>query len=61
MAPLLRVVLRTNEYRLTGKVDQVEVFICDQWFRRDINSDRDVDMAIRLAKDSGLKVEDYRK
>lgn len=55
-----RVVLRTNEYLLTGKVYQVELFIGDEWYRRDIRCDRDVKMAERLAYDMGAKVEDYR-
>lgn len=56
----VRVVLRTNEYALSGKVDQVELFISGQWYRRDIRNSYDIKMAQKLADDMNLKLEDYR-
>jgi len=60
MDPVQKVVLRTNEYHFTGKVDQIEVFICDQWLRRDIVSERCISLAQRLADGYGVALEDYR-
>lgn len=53
------VVARTNQ--INGKkVDQIEISIADIWFRADIQSDRDIKLAKRLASAHGVEFYDYR-
>lgn len=57
----VKVELRTNEYHLTGEVDQVVLYGFDLQLKTDIRSDRDEVLAERMAADLGVPIFDHRK
>lgn len=60
-----RVALATNEYMAPGGsvrvVDQIELSGHDMTLRKDINCERDVDLARRMAQELGLPLHDHRR
>jgi len=60
MSGFLRVELRTVEYHMTGVVDQIVLIGYDLHLRTDINSERDVKLARRMAESERLEFADLR-